>query len=544
MSEQLQYERGRVFLPWHEVSNRSARLLNEPLPYPPIEKPPGIKFWKWGWLQKFLPKRFRTKAALVPIPVPATPPPEPLPSIWWGGILLPLPNVTRHFIISGVTGAGKSTLIQKFFQSVVPHLNRLPDQRCFVYDNKRELYSRFQNMGIEVPVHLLDPFDLRGKAWRISADIRTPAEAQQVAAALVPAAKDKEETFWVEATRGILAAVIENLIELAPGQWTLRDALLAMRSRERLSFLLGRKPETAWLWQIYSGDERTLSNLLSSFASRLQRYNVVAALWEHAQEKLSLREWVTDKSVLIVPNHPRFREALRPVHQLLFDFVADQILSQPDSRERKSWFVLDEVRDMGRLGNLFHMANEGRSKGVALVLGIQAVEGLYELYGQNGAHEVLAQMRHKTFLQCDSGTAQWAEQHFGEVQWRVLSETYSRNHGGKDGPSGSTSSSTARRRESALLASEVMQLPSAVPGGKVEMVNDVPMIGSYSCWNDFDWLLGELRPAHPNVPNSMERPGEQQQLKEWTEADRKRLGLPAALIAQQLPTLPNPASVQ
>jgi hypothetical protein len=110
----------------------------------------------------------------------------------------------------------------------------------------------------------------------------------------------------------------------------------------------------------------------------------------------------------------------------------------------------------------------GRSKGASVTLGIQTVEGINQIYGDNGASDIMAMCAYKTFLRAGSyKTAEWAESHFSKV--RQMETSYS---------SGSSGNSTNRalHERSLFLASTFLDLGFPGPGTDYESISDVPCI--------------------------------------------------------------------
>lgn len=519
MPEYRSYLQGRRLIDIAEVNHRTAELLGElPPPLPPI--PLWIRFLEW--LRRIFGKPSR-------IPEVVMPPINPR-FISWGGARLPEYEGTGHFLICGSPGSGKTLFIVEMMIRILLQFVLGGDNRALVYDAKREWYALLHSLGLKVPIYYVDPFDPRGWALDIGKEVRSRADAMQVAAALVPITKGDSDRFWTHSTRNILAAVIFTLAETTQGQFTFKDVLLAMRSRQRLAFLLNSRPDTAHLWCEANADEKTLANLMSTFQSHLQKYEVVAALWDQAPNRFSIRQWIEEGGILLIAGHPAYREALTPIHQLIFDLAADRLLNLPDSSTRRSWMFLDELRNLNRLPKLYHLANEGRSKGVALVLGFQSYEGIKDVYGENVANEIIGQIRNKIFLRTNSAaTAEWVEKHFGQVDWLVESVTESSQHG-RSGATSGTSVAHSRRRESVILASDIMRIPPPGPDYPIVGFYDLPLIGTFVARRSLAGVLGELPKADPSIPNVLEVPVERQHLKEWDDDDRKRLGLPADLL--------------
>lgn len=521
MPERIQYLRGRRRLSYPAAANRAADLLGEDQPFPPRRS------WFIRLISFLL--RLLTLGRWPKRPVPRPPNPN---FLWWGGVHMRPEDATGHFLICGGTGVGKSLILQRLLGTALRAFGPGHDHRAFIFDAKRELYSKLAAMRPDIPVILVDPFDERGWAWDLAADITSRADALQLAECLIPSSKSETDRFWTTTGRMITAAVIETFINTVPGRWTLRDVLLVMRSRERIAAVVGSNPDTAHLWADAIHDERTVSNLMASFNTQLSRYNTVAALWQRCPRKFSLKEWVASDSVLLVRSHPKFGAVLQPFHQAMIDLLADYILSQPDSRTRRTWLFLDECRDLGRIAKLPRLANLSRSVGGVLALGIQSVEGMYEAYGgEHAASELLGQMRNVTFLRTNSQTtAAFAERYFGSVEWLVERISISRNRGSKGEITTGRSIDHSHRTDPVFLASELMDIAPPSPDQPLELFNDIPAIGCFRASVPLQSFLDAQPSPAAAVPNVVEVATRNQRLLEWRASDLKRLKLPERLL--------------
>ncbi len=506
MSETLYHERGRRLFNRRQLLNRHAQLIGAPTFADPKR---WYQFLRWFKPDEAL--TMRQPAGLF---------------FEWSGLLLPWSETTNHFFALGATGSGKSALLKKWMASVFPKVLTQPDHRGVVLDPKNELLPWFEGIGIKPT--LLDPYDERSVGWSAAEDIQSLAEAHQFAAIIVPDSAAGQDTFWVNATRLVLAAVIDSFVELRPGRWTLRDVLLTMRSDERIEALLSRRPESAFLWKNVRGDAKTQANLMASFATHTQHFEVVAALFERCKEKISIRRWAKEGGgILLMPSHRRYTRTLAPFHRIILTLIADETLSLPDNTQRRTFIVLDELRSYGRIDCLYALANEGRSKGVSLAIGSQSIEGLQKVYGKEESLEIVGQLRSKVFLRNDSEfSAKWVQEHIGQVQYFV--ENVSHTSGSSGGKwSSSSSTSHSRRVQPLIFASEVMSLPTPKPGGDFVLINDLPSVGGcFTSTYGFDELVKSISVPATKVPAFQERPTDHQRLLDWTDKDLKRLKLP------------------
>ena len=459
----------------------------------------------------------------------------------WSYLDLPFAEATGHHLVQGSIGSGKSVTLLLAMKSVVPHVGQRRDLRVLVYDPKSEFIPALTPLAGAAPVHILHPFDRRSVAWDLAADVAAPAAAYQVAAALVPD-EQSSQAFWVESTRHLLATVIESLGRLAPGQWTLRDVLLTLRYPDRVRQVLALHPDTAHVWGRYAGDERTLANLFSTIGSKLRPYEVVAALWEHARTRISLREWARGEAILVLGESTRYKTSLEPINKLILDFLADELLEAPDSANRRTFLFLDELRELGKVAKLHALANMGRSKGVLLYLGFQDISGLRFIYGDKEAAELVGLVNLKTFLRTDSAeTAQWVQEHFGKAEYEVITTgiTTTTNDGK---PSTTEAVNVSIRIEDVVMASQVMGLPKTSPENGFHAYHDVPSLGAFRTAFSFEQVINALPQSDPAVPGHDPRPEAEQLLADWTAADLQRLHLPESCLhaTPQPPHAPEP----
>ncbi|MBI5385584.1 MAG: type IV secretion system DNA-binding domain-containing protein [Verrucomicrobia bacterium] len=298
-------------------------------------------------------------------------------------------------------------------------------------------------------------------------------------------------SFFTDAARETLVAVCQSFIKTAPGKWTLRDVLLAMQNREHLLSLLARDPQISAAAQLLLNEEQTCANILSTSATKLAPFEVIAACWHHASEKLSLDRWLHNESVILLGDNPLFHRSIVLINQTIIGCLAYLILRQQESASRRTWFFFDDVSETGRLDALPALMQRGRSNEVCVALGFRRIEEIRRLYGSPVAEELSAACSHKTALRTDDlETASWVEREFGPP----------------------------------LRASDLMSLPLAGPKNGFAGFHRTPRAGTYFAHKPWDWVLANLQPPKNAAPDEHLRPGSKHHLEDWTEADYQRLG--------------------
>lgn len=314
--------------------------------------------------------------------------------------------------------------------------------RAIVYDAKLEVIPQLAGMDLQAPVVVLNPFDKRSVAWDLAVDITEPATAKQIASIFIPEEKKASQPFFSDAARQLLEGVMVAFILTRPGQWTLRDVLVALKSGTRLAAVLSSTPVTKDLVETYLSNERETKSIIATIATKLGPLDVVAALWDSAESKVSLKEWLNTESILVLGNDEAYRSSLDVINQVIFKRLVELLLAQPETINGRTWFFLDEVKEAGNLDALGRLMTKGRSVGASVVLGFQDVDGMYEAFGENQAKSILGQCATKIFLRLDSPeTAKWAESVFGEYEAVEVKQSASLGESTSEGSSVTTGTS-------------------------------------------------------------------------------------------------------
>ena len=304
-----------------------------------------------------------------------------------------------------------------------------PGHRAIVYDAKGDIVSTLYGMGLKCAIHILNPFDTRSVAWDIAKDFTTPAGARQFATILVPEDKNASQPYFANSARDIITHLILALIQVKPEKWTLRDLILATQSRANVTGLLNKTAQGRAKVEAYFGDDHTGSSTLSEITTRMAPFESVAQAWSLAPTGISLTEWITSESILVLGTNEEHRAALDPINRVLFQRLTELTLGQSESDTRRTWFFLDEVRDAGNMEGLGRLMTKGRSKGACVVLGFQHIEGMHNAFGKERANELIGQCANKAVLHLDNAeTEKWASELFGKCEF--IEEESGENKGG------------------------------------------------------------------------------------------------------------------
>ncbi|MBP7052163.1 MAG: type IV secretion system DNA-binding domain-containing protein [Phycisphaerae bacterium] len=372
----------------------------------------------------------------------------------WAGIYIPERYSEHHFCVVGSTGGAKTLILRLLLGTIVSHIKPGSDWRCIINDPKRQAMEVLAGMPVECDILLVNPFDARCVAWDPAKDITTRAMAEQLAAIFIPD-HSTQNPFWPAAARDLLSIAVEALIFLRPGEWTLADVLHILSKPSRTQSFVEQVPHLRdRIQEHFARRPDTVLDVFYTLLAYLSPFRAVANLMATASRRISIAQWVTESSIIVLGEIPSMHAPMSAINRLLFHCLSDAILSQPDSDVRKTYCLLDELVDMGRLDALPQFLDQGRSKGARAVISFLTYEGLQAVYGDRQGAQIANMPANKCFLRTDSEeTAAWMSRTIGDMEVRQWTRSTHPNQG--------NSLSEQIITKPAVLPSQFMRLPLA-----------------------------------------------------------------------------------
>ena len=469
----------------------------------------------------------------------------------------PVPNKSAptHFLLVGKTGSGKTNILTMLMRSALLNVQAEPDYRAVVYDQKQDMVGIIKAQGITDPqLRILNPYDKRCYEWDMAKDVTGQDTAFQIASIFIPE-EDSQNRYFTDAARALLAGVMNVFIEkgierrknsrgrLKP-DWRLADLIYTMRNGKRIRHVLEQTTEGQELIQLHLENEKTTTSILSTVDTRLTPLMVPAALWRKAGDsgkKLSLETFLGGKYVLVLGNNQQARRPLQALNRILFQRLTELTLDLPDTDEegsspRRVWFFLDEARKIGQLDGLDDLMTNGRSKGAAVVLAFQDIDGMRHVYKKEVAQEITGMCGHYCFLKMSgTETPRWASEVIGEMEEAVQLGKQGTSTGGGDARQ-DTGTSDHIHKSSSILPSQLTRLPYPSRTSGTRFYANIPSVSNniLNCTDNQRLLPDEMdRAKGPEADpkqniHKWKEIGDYyfKQLPELGEKDCERLGIP------------------
>ncbi|WP_321868104.1 type IV secretion system DNA-binding domain-containing protein [Paraburkholderia tropica] len=279
---------------------------------------------------------------------------------------------TRHTLIVGGVGSGKSTFLRPLIKRVVES-----GDPALIFDPKGEFTEAFAAPAI------LAPWDDRSLAWDVARDLRNTQDMRRLAAAMI---RESTDPMWANAARQLLVGLLVYLQATRGREWGWAHLarLVFLPQPELLAIMTRWHPEAVRAVERASITTQGILINLGSFCAPIVD---LASAWGATppERRISFRRWADGKSPwrqIIIQGHGSYVDLTKSYVEAVIGTVAARVNSveMRDDPKRKLWFIADELPQAGKIP-IRALFEVGRSRGVRCVVACQDFAQLEEIHG-------------------------------------------------------------------------------------------------------------------------------------------------------------------
>jgi hypothetical protein len=382
------------------------------------------------------------------------------PRSWWSwrrptgatgveiaGVVVPRAIETCHIAVTGSTGTGKSTILRSLLRQIASR-----GETAIVLDPECQLTPEFYDPQRHDVI--LNPLDRRCPYWLPWFELAAEGDAETLASSAVPDPPERgssNEHYFVHSARELFVALLHQLPPQDPHALSrvlfgpLPDLLALIKDTPAASHVVAD-----------ASDQR--AGVISTLQVALRGFRFLPP---ESEQTWSARSWQEQRDGWVfLPSQEQAREAVSALHTMWLDALIRRLLDTDLARAQheRVWIIIDELATVRRLQHLEDMLTRGRKRGVAVVLGFQAIPQLRKLYGRESTATLLAAPAVKLFLRVgEPDTARWCSDAIGprEVIRPIESET-----AGPEDLRDAISVSYQPKEAALVLTSELQLLPN------------------------------------------------------------------------------------
>jgi type IV conjugative transfer system coupling protein TraD len=295
---------------------------------------------------------------------------------------------TRHFLVTGSTGSGKTNLMH----NILPQIKKR-EEPAIIIDNTGEMIAKYYDEARGDII--FNPFDARGKAWDFWADCSNPEELERFSKILFSFNRKRSGTnsdpFWEQSAEAVFNSCVEYLINNNTTSMSALKRMTIDATLETLQYKLQGTPAERYLSDDGKGLASSVLSMLATTTKPISYLNDNSnagkfSLKEHFQNiKSGGGAW------LFLATKPSSRQLTGSIIACLTELALCQLLDIGIKEDRRLWFVIDELSSLGKLPALPTLMSEGRKYGSSIICGLQSLNQLYSLYGQYEGSSIFGQ---------------------------------------------------------------------------------------------------------------------------------------------------------
>ncbi|HHF7375963.1 MULTISPECIES: type IV conjugative transfer system coupling protein TraD [Legionellaceae] len=323
----------------------------------------------------------------------------------------------QHLLVHGTVGTGKSQLIMKILDVL-----RARGDRVIIYDKGCSFISHYFQEECDV---VLNPFDVRCPNWDMWAEAPRDSDFENMAESLIPM-HGESDPFWVNAARTVFASVAATMRHDSERSL---DKLLRLLLTGEFATLEAYVAGTAAATLVSGKIEKTAISIRSVITTYLKSLQSLLGLEHENKPSFSIRDYILDdqrQGWFFISSNGEQHKTLKPLMSMWLAMASLTLLSLTPDRNRRIWFVCDELPSLHKLPLLGETIAEVRKFGGCFLLGMQSFAQLTKVYGQSGARELFDLLNTRFFFRSPSSDmARLVAQELGEEEIEESRENYS-----------------------------------------------------------------------------------------------------------------------
>lgn len=365
---------------------------------------------------------------------------------------------TRHFLVTGSTGSGKTNLINTLLPQV-----RTAKHPAIIVDQTGEMIERYYdpNRGDII----FNPLDARSHSWDFWQDATSNVAIGEVDPRLEKFAKvlfsfDKRSTgggndqFWQNSSEILFTSCVESLIKKDYRSITALKKILTKVNRQDLASLLQGTRAARYFSK---NNTTTAESILSVMTTGVRPI----CLLQDSKKQFSLKQYFQNiekgsNSWLFLASSPSQREVTLPLLACILELAVSYLIESGINEQRRMWFVIDELASLGRLNSLSALLAESRKYGGCVMAATQSLNQLFDKYGHYAGSTLFDQFATKfMFRSTDPSTARLITDIFGNIEYASQQKNTSYGaHEHRDG----VSYTEQEKRKSLITTNDIASL--------------------------------------------------------------------------------------
>lgn len=355
-------------------------------------------------------------------------------------------TLSKNSLFLGGIGSGKTNTINQIVDSL--NRNMTNNDIMIIFDTKGDFKQKFYNPNNANHIIIGNSPEYKeiSQSWNIFRDIvekdisQINTNTREISKFLFKNVESDTQPFFALAAADIISMVIIDFIRRGINKRSFVDLnneelVKFLKSAKRDTYLdiIERNPDFRNVEEYLGKKGTPVSNQalgVMAYISSMVNNTFLGIFGERRKKDFSIRELIRDRGAktVFIEYDLSTGEALGEIYRLLMDLGLKEALSVRGQAYGNVYFVIDEFKLLGELNHIDNAVNFGRDRGVKILAGLQSVDQVYAIYGQERGNALLSGFSNSfCFYSPDFSTRKYVSERFGRKKSRIFSNIRGHN---------------------------------------------------------------------------------------------------------------------
>ncbi len=290
---------------------------------------------------------------------------------------------SRHTIITGTTGSGKTNVFHELIQQVIEK-----GERVIIVDTVGTFVDCYFNPERDI---LLNPLDMRSVPWSLISECsNNQVILKQVAECFIKS-NNFSDSFWDDAAKIVFVDALKKIIKENKTEEQLLKMLQCSASEWQRML-----KDTCGASLMDKEAEKMAISIRATLINDLDCLQYLKL--DRNKSSFKIKKWIeSGKGFLFLACTPAQRAIVKPLISAWLTIAAEAMLHIVPT-DKRTWFFIDELHNLRRLPRFETYLAEVRKFGGCFVLGTQMVSQLEDIYSTKVARTIIGQCGTKVVM--------------------------------------------------------------------------------------------------------------------------------------------------
>ncbi|MCX6077697.1 MAG: type IV secretion system DNA-binding domain-containing protein [Campylobacterales bacterium] len=367
---------------------------------------------------------------------------------------------TKHFMIMGATGSGKTNLIIRSIHAQASYPKNIEvGAKFIIHDLKPDYIQKIYNPDTDLIYNVSDQRSIYFNFFNYLYDANGNLDEKaliNICHTIIPDSNSKDP-IWDVLARNVLESILTYCMLTENRSLTFVNDMIQKSPSDLINIFNSVEGCNKGV-QALTGGENTVGSVMVTLAANARYFEGLNEKCHSHKESFIIQKWLNDGKVskLFLINDVANKDFNAPKIAVFVNTLIKEIYAMRENPNRRIYLYLDEFGTMSKIPAIPEATVVARSFGLSIILSTQEFARIDEIYGQNLRKSMLNSLTNKIIMrQTDPEMAKYFSDMIGEKE---IEQSSSGASIGIQAMKNGVNFNKSVKKEFTVMPSEIMEL--------------------------------------------------------------------------------------